>query len=87
MITRFSIRSLLLCSSSAAVSFVLVKILALFFAYLAHVCLFGVVAASLGYDFEPTYAGIVLGLSWGLLIGALLSLFVLLAHLYVPTLI
>ena len=42
-------------------------------AYLIYVCLFVVAAISLGYDYERSRDGIVTGLSWGLLIGALLA--------------
>ena len=73
MITRFSIRSLLISTVCVSLCLGLPDLLPTFLDYSLYVSAFGISAISLGYDFEPNRRGMLVGFSWGLLIGSILA--------------
>ena len=73
MISRFSIRSLLITTVGVSICMAVPKAYSPSSIYLIYVAMFAAAASSLGFDFEPNRKGIINGCSWGVLIGSVLA--------------
>ena len=73
MISRFSIRSVLVATVGVAICLAVPRAFSPANIYLIYVVMFAAAASSLGFDFEPSRKGVLNGISWGVLVGSILA--------------